>query len=379
LEWGKGQWLSEAASASVPDLESFRTMLAQEGAHYLSFVVGSDTTIAMFVPACGDILRAEIDIGREEIADVAAAIKDDGAFRTDLANNLALRLGRLTAWLPAPGRGAPIETGDVVIVSPHGPLHEIPMHVLPVGDGMPIAPRVATVRSHGAATVALELTRKPARPSSFIALRAPAASDANKVRQKTCFDAIVAVLSDALPGETREEISADFASLLAGLRASQIVHLWAHGDVAFDGRYFTRSGLLLAHNGRLPERGSATFETPHLLSPRRLLDVEPRPLLTGSHVTLQACVSGHARANLRGDAIGLEWAFLLAGAGSVLASHWHVDFPLATKFCVEFYRFWTTMGLSRAEAWRRTVEAIRNDAGMPPSAWAAFSLTGDWR
>ena len=43
----------------------------------------------------------------------------------------------------------------------------------------------------------------------------------------------------------------------------------------------------------------------------------------------------------------------------------------------QFYRHWLGSGTTKAEAWRRAAEAMQ--AAGERAAWAAFSLTGDWR
>ncbi len=172
---------------------------------------------------------------------------------------------------------------------------------------------------------------------------------------------------------------ASFEALARAARPNQLIHIWAHGDAAHDGRYFSRTGILLAAQGQLPQRGWSNFTEPHLLSPQKLLDAEPRLDFTGSHVTLQACVSAHGKTNFQGDAIGLEWAFLLSGAASVLGTYWHIEYSVAAEFCRRFYAGWLTEKLTRGEAWRQTVQSMMQEAGPSSIDWAAFTLTGDWR
>jgi CHAT domain-containing protein len=106
-------------------------------------------------------------------------------------------------------------------------------------------------------------------------------------------------------------------------------------------------------------------------------------------VTLQACVSGRAKEGIGGDALGLEWAFLINGASSLLASHWKVPADWAAKFSLKFYQKWLFENVSRAQAWRKTVlelfsecesqELEKEHPECRAYYWAAFSLSGDWR
>ena len=55
--------------------------------------------------------------------------------------------------------------------------------------------------------------------------------------------------------------------------------------------------------------------------------------------------------------------------------------PTAVVFFERFYRGWLADGLSRAQANRRAMLTLRNDAAFASYGmeWAAFTLIGDWR
>ena len=178
----------------------------------------------------------------------------------------------------------------------------------------------------------------------------------------------------------------------------KIVHFNTHGDFPSlqeqdqsKKNPYSNSGLLLAKNGQLPPQAKITEEA-DLLSPEELLKKEnnkPKLTFDRSHVTLQACVSGRAKEGIGGDALGLEWAFLLNGASSLLASHWNVPADWAAKFSIKFYRKWLFENVSRAVAWRETVLELIGESQLQELGrehperrayyWAAFSLSGDWR
>ena len=90
-----------------------------------------------------------------------------------------------------------------------------------------------------------------------------------------------------------------------------------------------------------------------------------------------------AREGLAGDALGLEWGFLLAKASSLLVTHWNVEAEVSADFCIEFYKKWLKDKKSRARAWRETVLEFTQKELDPKHHeafyWAPFSLTGDWR
>jgi CHAT domain-containing protein len=134
--------------------------------------------------------------------------------------------------------------------------------------------------------------------------------------------------------------------------------------------------MLLAVNGALPSKEAILLgeSTEGLLSPERIGQLDP----TGSHVTTQACSTGLSKEGSGGDALGLEWAFLLAGAASTLTAHWDVPLRSSSEFVLRFYNFWFVNGTTRAEAWRSAaLGMLRN--GAPPEDWGGFSLAGDWR
>lgn len=83
---------------------------------------------------------------------------------------------------------------------------------------------------------------------------------------------------------------------------------------------------------------------------------------------------------------GLAQAFFFAGARTLLASHWPVRDDVAARLTVRTIEIQRdTPGLSRAEAFQRAMQEIRNDASHDttidtwahPNAWAPFTLIGD--
>jgi CHAT domain-containing protein len=111
-------------------------------------------------------------------------------------------------------------------------------------------------------------------------------------------------------------------------------------------------------------------------------------------VTLSACETGRGRAAGGEGVLGLQRAFLVAGAGAVVASQWRVPDDPTQVLMREFYgRLWGKDLVSRAEAlrqaqvymierWQRPRSGTEPKGGKgptPPFFWAAFTLAGDWR
>lgn len=109
-------------------------------------------------------------------------------------------------------------------------------------------------------------------------------------------------------------------------------------------------------------------------------------------VVLSACETGLGQNAVGEGLLGLQRAFQVAGAHSVVASLWQVDDAATQALMVEFYRNLWERKLPAAAALRqaqmtllrgalfRPVEVQPDpDAPLPPKYWAAFVLSGDWR
>lgn len=109
-------------------------------------------------------------------------------------------------------------------------------------------------------------------------------------------------------------------------------------------------------------------------------------------VVLSACETGLGQVAGGEGVFGLQRAFGLAGARSVMASLWKVDDRATQALMVEFYRNLWQKKLSRAESLRQAqltlmhskdLNAAESSSAKPqrnaPHLWAAFTLSGDWR
>src|SRR5438093_12251480 len=95
------------------------------------------------------------------------------------------------------------------------------------------------------------------------------------------------------------------------------------------------------------------------------------------------CDSGSGEAKIGEDVMSLRRAFRIAGAESVLASHWKVNDNATTRLMTEFMRRCRS-GEPRAKAWREAQLSLLRSKGAKedfsnPYFWAAFTLTGQWR
>lgn len=378
IEWGKGRALADTHSEGrLPQAAELACLIAGRRIHYLTFLQDGNAIFAALLTNDGMLTTKLVPLSATEQAAVAlekmkSARGDPSAWQSDVAS--------IMAWLPGPCESGPIRLDDIILISPHGVLHSLPLHALPVADGLPLSPRVAVIRTHGVATAVANLTRKSGRLQRFVALRAPTRKERDNPGHRNGLMQVLTPLRAVLKGEVLDGEAADSNGLWAALQPASLLHVMAHGDYDPSLQFYERSGILLAHDGQLPpHRDPEALQGPHLFSPQRLDErcTQEPTRLRNTHVTLLACVSGYSHANLQGDAVGLEWAFLLGGADSVLSSHWHVSFEAASVFCTFFYHAWLVDRQSRARAWQHAVRTAAKDL-QGTSTWASFSLSGLW-
>ncbi len=95
-------------------------------------------------------------------------------------------------------------------------------------------------------------------------------------------------------------------------------------------------------------------------------------------VILSACDSGTGEVKIGEGVMSLRRAFRIAGAETVLASHWPVSDKATSQVMTEFMRRWRS-GTPRAQAWREAqLSLLRSKDYSNPYFWAAFTLTGQW-
>ena len=96
-------------------------------------------------------------------------------------------------------------------------------------------------------------------------------------------------------------------------------------------------------------------------------------------VILSACDSGAGEVRIGEGVMSLRRAFRIAGAQTVLASHWRVSDKATGLLMTEFMRRWRS-GEPRAEAWREAqLSLLHSKEFSNPYFWACFTLTGQWK
>lgn len=370
------------------------SLMRRNKANYLSFFVDEEETYAVLVAKDGSVHGAgSLPMGQEALRMASQAVDprtwgvaiDDPAFG-EIEDPVDERLSPLLAWLEPLFEDGLLEEGDHICYSPDEHLHHVPLHYVRF-RGKSLAATFSVSRTHGAHLLVMSLSRPPAaRPAKYVAVEVPGEEDLENTAFMEGIQRAAAWLDERMDGERIVHESATREALVETPLDHCLAHFATHGDFPKEGTGDDRSpyagsGLLLAGPEGLPDEESFR-KGEHLktmLTPKYVLDTGMN--LSGSHVTLQACVSGLAEEGLGGDALGLDWAIMQAGASSLLASHWDVSASFSSEFFVRFYGLWFEEGLSRAEAWRNTVLGLMESGGdlANPYVWAAFSLSGDWR
>lgn len=95
-------------------------------------------------------------------------------------------------------------------------------------------------------------------------------------------------------------------------------------------------------------------------------------------VILSACQTSSGDVRIGEGVMSLRRAFTIAGAQSVLASHWRVSDAATSQLVTEFLKEWRT-GKQRSAAMREAqLSLLRSQEFSNPYFWAAFTLTGRW-
>jgi CHAT domain-containing protein len=103
-------------------------------------------------------------------------------------------------------------------------------------------------------------------------------------------------------------------------------------------------------------------------------DVAKMNLLGTELVALSACVTALGKVNNSEGVFGLQRAFKLAGARTLVMSLWEVDDQGTSMIMGEFYRNWLS-GMSKQEAFKKAQKTLRGNPGFALSYyWAAFVM-----
>ena len=326
---------------------------------------GAVGVLAALVTADGEVLAREIPLAPPQIVAALAQIQkrirggqtpwwkgiDPAHPEERLFDHVIAAVSPLVGWL-APLLGTHLKEGDTLIVSPDGPIHNVPFAMLTLA-GAPLIDRFAIVSIPSSALLTAQKAAE--RPGRALAVLAPSPSErthgetyASEAKTLSSFlsTAIVSDITDA-----KQVASPPLPALL---------HVAAHGE-ANSKRPLAASGLRLGE-------GPMTLFTAEEMGALAL---------SGAHVSLRACLVGIATEVTSREALGFVWAIFGAGCASLVSALCAVNIESGQRFFAYFYEAWLAGNATRADAYRKACLALRAEGGpfAHPYHWAAFTLS----
>jgi hypothetical protein len=317
---------------------------------YLGYIVSGETLWTYLLGQHECVIRSQA------LPNGPAPAEFEGLSISDLAELLlapvASELCRLT---PA----------DRLIVSPDFGLFHVPFAALPLG-GVPLCTRVTLSFVQGAGVLEAVLGRSRKQFRRVAAVGGPACPgwpDLPQARREAT------EVTTAFPGATPPLTGrkATVPALRNAITGADVLHIACHaGD---PGETADQTALMLAPAITAGDSG--------ILSEDRI--VAELELTSGCLVNLAGCATATQRPGSGPLLGGLVPAFLVAGAGSVLASVRPIEDGEATELQIAFYRN-LAGGLSPAESLaacqRACASGQMGDAMIDPRAWAYYVLYG---
>ena len=392
----------------------------------LELAVGAAEIAAIWTTPAGE--RRRIPVGA-----TAELMPKIDALRAELRDPMRIATGRTPrlaefcagwgrSFLPAAELAA---AADVLVLVPHGPTHDLPLHLIEVegGAGEPARPlgAVAGVAYASSRSRAIRsVGRNPARRRKLSAWRCDGAvADATEETApvRSVFSGGVDVLGDLSPSfrATCEQVASHFggerrlftkpefpynrAALKAATRKDQpsALCVMAHGFIDDDNHRM--SGLLVARDTwgsarrSIPLWGGRYFDfgdLPLRRVPRNIgagdgaevfaaAELEIDASIESELVMLLGCSAGWGRVLQGDEPTRLAETWLKIGAASVLAPMWDAPIAAVEQWTEAFMEGWIDLDLPKALAMRRAMRLMREGSfGNAPERLGVMALRGDW-
>lgn len=318
----------------------------------------ADSRLYIWVVEAKAISVQTVPVGRVELTAKVKRLRDAITARDRVAQQAPAR--ELYAMLIAPVKAA--IHGKRVGIVPYDSLHYLPFQALSSGDRYLIQD-YPLFMAPSASVLRYALAKANPRGSKLLAFGNPDLG--NPELDLPYAQAEVEALAALYPSPTVHLRGA--ATKAAAKKESgnyDVLHFASHAEFSeLDPLY---SGLRLAADGKAPEDGRLAA------SDIFALDLHP------SLVTLSACQTGLGVATSGDEVIGMNRAFIYAGAPSIIASLWSVSDLSTATLMEDFYKNLRTMPKDEALQ-QAQISLLNMDRFSDPFYWAPFYLTGDWR
>lgn len=315
----------------------------------LSYYVTASKTL-IFVVTRDSLKVVEAPVGEKELRNSIDWFRSFASLRSPESAGLR----QLYAWLIAPVRQH-IKTPRVCVI-PHGILHQLPFAAL--NDGKGYFGDQHTIYYLPAASLLPSIERRSGRACKRLLALAEAKAEGQPSLRYVDYEAeTMARLYQGKALLSGQASKAEFLRLAADY---DILHIASHAELNTRSPLFSRILLTPTQNGS------------QALEVREIYDLD---LSHTSLVMLSACET-QLGAQSRGDEIvGLNRAFIYAGASTVIASLWRVD-DRATSLLMRSFYTHLKRGMGKAQALRMAQSETRRQFANP-YYWAAFVLTGE--
>ncbi len=315
----------------------------------LSYYVTTSKTL-VFIVTRDSFNVVEIPVGKKELQNAIAWFRSFASVR----GPVPVSLKQLDGWLIAPLRQQ-IKTPRVCVI-PHGILHQLPFAAL--YDGKSYFGEQHTIYYLPAASLLPSIKRRDSQASKRLLVLAQA--NAAGWPSLHYVDQEAEALARLYQGKALLTGQASKGEFLRLAGDYNILHIASHAELNTRSPLFSRILLTPDQNGN------------------RGLEVREMYELNLSHtslVVLSACESQLGTQSRGDDIVGLNRAFIFAGASTVIASLWTVDDQATGVLMRSFYTH-LKRGIGKAEALRMAQSETRHQYPNP-YYWAAFVLTGD--
>ncbi len=345
------------------------------GVTALQYMVGDDRTVIFAVRAdAAGAMQVDVDVlkvKRTELASLVRQFRERVAAR-DLRHREPAR--KLYDLLIAPAHESLAGATSICVV-PDGDLWKVPFQALTARNGRALVERAAVFYAPSIQMLNMVHRHRPVRASRLLALGNPFVSTAN--RQRAAERA--AILGDLVEAEAEVRAiarlyGADRSSVYIGREAREavfkekapqydVLHVASHGLVDDAAPRF--SALVLASRDGDAEDG--------LLEAHEVAALK----LDADLVVLSACDTAGGRVGAGEGILGLAWAFLAAGAHTLVGSQWKAP-SAATEVLMRRFHERLVAGDAPAEALRQAqLRLMGEERYSAPLDWAAFVVVGD--